>query len=121
MNGPLSTATIVASLLLAAGCAVAAVRDRPPGRVLLAGVVLLQLVVLALATVAVLDLVGGARILEPTTFIGYLITTVSLPATGWILARMEPTRWGSVTLGVALLVVPVLVLRLQQVWTATGV
>lgn len=120
MNGPLSTATIVASLLLAAWCAVTALLNRPPGRGQLVAVLVLEVIVVALGGTAVVELVGGARIQEPTTFIGYLITLVCLPPTGWVLAKMEPTRWGTVTLGVAVLIVPVLVLRLQQVWTATG-
>ncbi len=47
---------------------------------------------------------------------GYLITTLALLPAGVIMARMEPTRWGSVILGGAALVVPVLVIRLQQVY-----
>ena len=37
------------------------------------------------------------------------------------LARLEPPRWGSLILGVACLVIPVLVLRLQQIASVTGV
>jgi hypothetical protein len=33
---------------------------------------------------------------------------------------MEPTRWGNLILGVACLVLPVLVLRLQQIASVTG-
>jgi hypothetical protein len=40
--------------------------------------------------------------------------------TAAVLARMEPTRWGSLILGVAALVMPVLVLRLQQIASVTG-
>lgn len=120
MNGPLSIATIVASLLLAGWCAIVALRDRPPGRALLAAVWLVEAVVLAFVGSAVLDIVGGERPAELETFVGYAITFVSVPPTGWVLARMEPTRWGAVSLGVALLIMPVLVLRLQQVWGGTG-
>lgn len=120
MNGPLSTATIVVSLLLAGWCAVGALRDRPPSRGQLVGTVLVELVVLALAVTALISMARGARPADPVTFVGYLITFVSLPPTGWILARMEPTRWGTVTLGVAILIMPVLVLRLQQVWQVSG-
>jgi hypothetical protein len=33
---------------------------------------------------------------------------------------MEPTRWGTLILGVACLVLPVLVLRLQQIASVTN-
>ena len=41
-------------------------------------------------------------------------------ATAVYLARLEPTRWGTLILGVACLVLPVLVLRLQQLAEVTG-
>ncbi|HEX8629350.1 MAG TPA: hypothetical protein VF755_14385 [Catenuloplanes sp.] len=120
MNGPLSTATVVVSLLVAAWCAVDAVRDRPPSRGLLAAVWVVEAVAVALVGTAVLSILAGDRPAEVETFLGYVITFVSIPVTGWVLARMEPTRWGAVTLGVALLVMPVLVLRLQQLWAGPG-
>ena len=55
------------------------------------------------------------------TFIGYLITTLCLPPLAAVLARMEPTRWGSVIVTVVRPVVPVLVLRLQQTWAEVSV
>jgi hypothetical protein len=68
----------------------------------------------------VFGLFDGSRPAETETFIGYLITTVCFVPTGWVLARMEPTRWGTLILGVACLVLPVLVLRLQQIASVTG-
>ena len=54
------------------------------------------------------------------TFVGYLITTIAFAPAAFVLARMEPTRWGNLILGVACLVLPVLVLRLQQIASVTG-
>ena len=51
---------------------------------------------------------------------GYLITTVCFAPTAFVLARMEPTRWGSVILCVSCLVLPVLILRLQQLAAVHG-
>ena len=120
MNGPLSVATTVASLLLAAWCAVSAVRDRPPGRAQLAAMAVVEVLVLALVVAAGAVLAGGERPAETATLVGYLVTIVCVPPIGWLLARLEPTRWGSVILLVTALVVPVLVARLQQVWQAAG-
>ena len=120
VNGPLSIATIVSSLLLAGWAGVEALRDRPPSRHLLAGAAVAEVVVVALAGAAVIGLIGSDRPVEVPTFVGYLLMTVSMLPIGWVLARMEPTRWGTVTLMVTALVVPVLVMRLQQLWSAGG-
>jgi len=37
-----------------------------------------------------------------------------------VLARLEPTRWGAVILTVAALVVSVLILRINQLWSGVG-
>jgi hypothetical protein len=114
MNGPLSTATIVASLALAVWYLVRAVLNRAPSRFDLAGMVVLAALVAALVAAVAVRLAGGFRPAETVTLIGYLITTVAFPPVGWQLARMEPTRWGLVILVVACLTMPVLVVRLQH-------
>ncbi len=73
-----------------------------------------------LVVVAVIGLFDGSRPAETSTFAGYLITTVAFAPTAYVLARMEPTRWGNLILGVACLVMPVLVLRLQQLASVSG-
>ena len=50
------------------------------------------------------------------TLIGYMLTALLLPPAGAVLARMEPTRWGSLLIGSAAVIVPVLILRLGQIW-----
>ena len=66
---------------------------------------------------------GGRRLamtccaVELATFIGYLLTSVLFLPAALSLSFMERTRWGSVIAGSAALVVAVLTLRLQQVWT----
>jgi hypothetical protein len=76
--------------------------------------------VAVLALVAIVGLFDGSRPLETSTFAGYLITTIAFAPTAFVLARMEPTRWGNLILGIACLVLPVLVLRLQQIASVTG-
>ncbi|GAA4956483.1 hypothetical protein [Actinoplanes utahensis] len=120
MNRPLSSATIIAALLLAAWYLVRAALDRAPNRADLIAVAALGALVTVLALVAVAGLFDGSRPSDTATFAGYLFTTVAFaPAAAW-LARMEPTRWGSLILGVGCLVLPVLVLRLQQIASVTG-
>lgn len=120
MNDTLATVVIVASLAVAAWCLIAAVRDRPPNLSHLASVAVVELAAVVLVVAAVIAMIGGDRPGEPGTFVGYLITFLGLPPVAIGLARMEPTRWGSTILAVACLVMPVLVVRLQQLWEATG-
>ncbi|GAA2716193.1 hypothetical protein ACFY2R_21055 [Micromonospora olivasterospora] len=120
VDGALATATIVLSLVLAVWALVAAARNRPPDRAQFAGLALLELGLLALAAVALAALGGGESPGEPGAFFGYLVTLVCLPPLAWVLARMEPTRWGSAIVCAICLVAPVVVVRLQQTWEAVG-
>ena len=121
VNGPLSVATIVAALLLAAWFLLRAALNRAPGRNDLIATAALGVLVAVLVLVAVFGLFDGSRPQETATFAGYLITTIAFAPVALYLARMEPTRWGNLILGVACLVLPVLVLRLQQIASVTGV
>ncbi|MGX6606254.1 hypothetical protein ACWKSP_29640 [Micromonosporaceae bacterium Da 78-11] len=120
MNGPLSVATIIVALLLAAWFLLRAALNRPPSRFDLLATALLGVLVAVLVLVAVVGLFDGSRPSETSTFAGYLLTTIAFAPTAFVLARMEPTRWGNLILGVACLVLPVLVLRLQQIASVTG-
>jgi hypothetical protein len=115
VNGPLSVATIVVALVLAVWYLARAALNRPPTRFDLLAVSVLGALVAVLVVVAVIGLFDGSRPSDTATFGGYLITTIAFAPTGFVLARMEPTRWGSLILGVACLTLPVLVLRLQQI------
>jgi hypothetical protein len=120
VNGPLSATTIVVALALAAWYLLRAALNRPPSRLDLAAITALAALVAVLVAVAVVGLVHGPRPRETSTFAGYLITTIAFAPTGFVLARLEPTRWGNLILGVACLVLPVLVLRLEQIAAVTG-
>jgi hypothetical protein len=115
--GPLALAIMLASLAVGAWCFVAVARDRYLDRSHWLALGLLEALVLVQTVVAVARLIAGDRPVELVTFIGYLLTTVLFVPAGAALARMEPTKWGSVIAGAAALVVAVLALRLQQTWT----
>ncbi|MFI5929475.1 hypothetical protein ACIA3K_26375 [Micromonospora sp. NPDC051543] len=120
VDGLLATVSIVLSLLVAVWALVVAVRHRPPDRVQFAGLAVLELVLLALGVLALVAVGGGDRPGEPGAFFGYLVTLVCLPPLAWVLARMEPTRWGSAIVCAVCLVTPVVVVRLQQTWEVLG-
>jgi hypothetical protein len=120
VNGPLSVVTIVVALVLAAWLLIRCALNRAPSRFDLLATAGLGALVAILVVVAVIGLFDGSRPLETATFIGYLITTIAFAPTAFVLARMEPTRWGNLILGIGCLTLPVLVLRLQQIASVTG-
>ncbi|MFD0786598.1 hypothetical protein ACFQZ8_22085 [Micromonospora azadirachtae] len=120
VDGLLATASIVLSLLLAVWSLVSAMRNRPPDRWQLIGLGVLELVLIALTVVALVAIAGGDRPGEPGAFFGYLVTLLCLPPLAVVLARMEPTRWGSAIVCAVCLVTPVVVVRLQQTWEVLG-
>ncbi|GAB3944888.1 hypothetical protein GCM10027614_35770 [Micromonospora vulcania] len=120
VDGLLATVSIVLSLLVAVWALVAAVRHRPPDRVQFIGLAVLEVALLVLSVVALVAIGGGDRPGEPGAFFGYLVTLVCLPPLAWVLARMEPTRWGSAIVCAVCLVAPVVVVRLQQTWEVIG-
>lgn len=120
MNGPLSIATIVVALALGVWYLIRTALGRAPSNADLWAMLGLGALVAVLVVVAVVNLFVGDRPTEWTTFVGYLMTTIGFAPVAVYLARLEPTRWGTLILGVAALVLPVLVLRLQQIAEVTG-
>jgi hypothetical protein len=116
----LGTAVIIAGLLAAVWCLVTTLRRRAVGVAELAAMAAVEALVVAQVAVAVWHLATGGRPRELPTFIGYLVAIlVILPLAGF-LARLEPTRWGALIATVGCLVIPVLIVRLNQVWTGVG-
>ncbi|MFI7601059.1 hypothetical protein [Actinoplanes sp. NPDC049681] len=120
MNGPLSIATIVVALALGVWYLIRTALNRAPTNADLWAMLGLGALVAVLVVVAVVGLFVGDRPAEWTTFVGYLMTTIAFAPVAVYLARLEPTRWGTLILGVAALTLPVLVLRLQQIAEVTG-
>lgn len=118
MIDPLQTALIALSLLLAAVATAYVVLDRPTGPVLLTMLALLESGLLLQAVVGIVQLATGDRDVNGLVFVGYLLGTLLFvpAATFWALG--ERSRAGTAALIVLGLVVPVLVLRVQQVWSA---
>lgn len=113
----LLTAIMIVALLIGAWCFVAAARDHWIGRPHLVGLIALEAAVVAQAVVVVVRLAGGERPEEYATFLGYLVTSVVFLPLAVGLSFMERTRWGAVIAGGGCVVVAVLALRLQQLWT----
>jgi hypothetical protein len=106
---------IAAALAFAAWGFVVAALDRAPGRALFLGAWVVAALVAVQGLVALGRIVGGAEV-DVALFIGYLLTALVLEPAAIYLARLEPTRWGSVILASGGLVLAPLVLRLLQIW-----
>ena len=105
---------LVATLLVGLYAAVEGLRDRAPGRGLLRAVLALQALLLVQAGVAVYRLVQGTDTPSSTaTYGGYLLLTLLLLPGAFALVAEERSRYGSLVLGAACLVVAVVELRLQ--------
>lgn len=111
---------IAASLAYAAWCLYALVRNQIPREphVIGAGVVELLLLVQVVAAVILLAVEGAPDQLG--VFIAYLVVSVLVLPLGLFWALAEKSRWGTAVLMVAALTVPVIVIRLQQLWEAVG-
>jgi hypothetical protein len=102
--------------LLALVLVVDIVRDRLPGNAALLGLVIVELslvVQLVWGLVAVADDHHGVSV---ATYVGYLVGALFILPVGFLWSASERNRSGTGVLLVAVLVVPVLCLRLHDIW-----
>ena len=118
MTDGLATAVFVLSLALGVWALVWAGLDRLLPKVHLQALFLLQAVLVVQAVLALLRLGdwGGSS----GELAGYLAVSALLVPGGLVLAVEERSRYGTLILAVACLVVAVVEVRLLQVWAAGG-
>lgn len=116
MVDTLVTTIIVAALLVAAAGGLMALLDRPPRAWQLAGLALVETVLVVQAVVAMGRMFTGERPDQLATFVGYLLTALLIPPVAALMGWSERTRWGSAVVAVACLLIPVMVVRLDDVW-----
>jgi hypothetical protein len=112
----LRIATAVVALAVAAWAGLAVARDRPPTATQLIGLWVIELFAIALVATSIVNAARGHHVPSMATYVGYLVAFLAVPVAGWALARLEPTRWGSVIVTAAAVVEAILVVRLEQVW-----
>ena len=117
--GLVVAASVAAAVVVALGVLSTALRRRI-GLAHLVGAGGLELVLVAQAVVAAVQLAGGHRPAELATFVAYLGSVVLLPVAGVLWARSDPTRWAGTVLAVAAAAVGVMMWRLLQLWQVTG-
>ena len=110
----------VLSLLLALVTGVLAALNKRLTRWVLVLVALLELALLVLTVQLVVAWAGGNAPQQPVVLLAYLVVVlVAAPGTVWWGAA-EPGRWGTGVVCVACLLIPVLLVRLQQVWDVSA-
>ena len=117
MTSALVVAVCAASLVIGLLFLLSAATGLAPGRLQLQALLGLQLVLLGQLAYVLYRLGGGDRPAETGTFAGYLVLSLLLLPGGLALAAEERTRWGSLVLAVAALVVAVVEQRLGATWS----
>jgi hypothetical protein len=116
VTGLFATLIIVMALLFAVAAFVLALLDRTHPIALLACAAILELMLAAFLVGGIVQMLGTEHDFARFEFVLYLIACLALVPIAIAWAWGESTRAGTVVIGIAFLVVPVLVLRVQQVW-----
>jgi hypothetical protein len=116
VTGLYATVVIVVALALAVWTLVLVALDRPPSLAVFFGAVGLELLLVVFAVGGIVQMIATHHTFARWEFVGYLLALLLVPvaAVGW--GWGEKTRSGTAVIAVGFLVVPVLVLRVQQVW-----
>ncbi len=122
MTPALSAVIVIGGLAGAVWCLVTLTLSGPRGhKVLLGALGALELVMLAQAVLGISKVIGPHRHISTVTFVGYLLgSLLILPAAAWW-SLAERSRWGFGVLLVAFLLLPVLIVRMNQIWDGYGV
>jgi hypothetical protein len=113
---PLTWALVALSLAAMVFAVVLAALDRRINWWLLGLLGVVEVALLAQLVVGIVQLAGTDRDVSGPFFVGYLIGSLIVLPVGALWALAESSRWGAGALAVACLVIPVLELRLHDIW-----
>ncbi|MFI5605663.1 hypothetical protein [Amycolatopsis sp. NPDC051903] len=108
------------ALLVAVWSFVQSARNKLPDTPLLVALAVVELLLVAQLVVGVVLLVSGERPGSLATFLAYLIGCLVVLPIGAVWALAERSRSSTVVLGIACLAIPVMVLRLNEVWSGAS-
>ncbi|MEY9213916.1 hypothetical protein NI17_022335 [Thermobifida halotolerans] len=111
-----TTVVQTASLALAAWCGISAFRAQPMLVPHLIGIAVLEVLLLVQLVLSIVLLVEGPRPNDTVTFVSYLAALVLIPPACAMWGLMERSRWGTAVIAFACLILPVMMVRLEQIW-----
>ena len=120
MVEPLATGLLGGTLAAGLWALVLVVLNRGLSAALLGFLALLEVGLLVQAAVGIAQVIGTDRVLNAPTFVGYLLGTLLLLPAGVLWALTERSRYGPAVLAVTCFALPVMIARLQQLWSAVG-
>ena len=115
---PLTWFLVALALVAMVYAVVLAARDKRIDWTVLGALGVIEVGLLAQLVVGIVQLTGTTRDVSGPFFIGYLIGSLLILPIGAFWALAESSRWGAGALAIACLVIPILELRLYDVWTA---
>lgn len=110
----------VCAALVALWSFVQSARDRLPDTPLLIAIAVLEALLVAQLVIGIVLLAGGERPGSLATYLAYLIGCLVVLPVGAAWALAERSRASTVVLGIACLAIPVMVLRLNEVWSGAS-
>jgi hypothetical protein len=113
---PLTWVLVTLSLAAMVFAIVLAARDRRINWTLLGALGVVEVGLLVQLVVGIVQFAGTDRDVSGPFFFGYLIGSLIILPLGALWALAESSRWGAGALAVACLVIPVLELRLYEIW-----
>ena len=105
------------SLAVAVWCLISTFRDQPMLVPHLIGVAVLWLLVLGQVVLATVALVAGERPDDIVMLVSYLATVALLPPACAVWVFMERSKCGPAVISFACFVLPVLLVRIEQIWS----
>jgi hypothetical protein len=107
---------MVVALLLAVWAFGLVAANRPPGVPLLVGGVVLEALLIGFLIGGIVQMTGSHRQFARAEFVIYLLACVAIPPAAVSWGWGERSRAGTAVVAVGFLIMPVMVIRVQQVW-----
>lgn len=117
----LAAALITASLVVAGWSLLTTMLNHPVGVSHLAGLAVVELALLVQVVIASARVIAGEGPDETVTFVAYLVGSLLILPAGAVWSLAERTRWSPAVVAAACLILPVMIVRLQQIWQPSGV
>ena len=120
MTGPFAVAIIVVALILGVWALVLAAMNKLPNVPLLVGAALLELMLLIFVIGGIVQMIQTDHSFSKLEFLAYLLGCLVIPPLGIAWSWGEKSRSGMVVIAIAFLIMPIMIVRVQQVWAGVG-